>query len=83
MAAAKKEPARIPATVDAAKAKGPDALAHEVLSPLEHDGVRYAIGDVLALTEAQARPLLGHTVRAVAAVDAAVEGEAPVLGGNA
>lgn len=74
----------MPATVDAAKAKGPDALDHEVLSPLEHDGVRYAIGDVLALTEAQARPLLGHTVRAVgAAVDAAVEGEAPVLGGDA
>lgn len=43
----------------------PGTDAYEVLSPLEHDGVRYAIGERVQLTAAQAAPLLGHTVKAV------------------
>jgi hypothetical protein len=34
-----------------------------VTSPLEHDQVLYEIGEEVDLTEAQAAPLLGHTVK--------------------
>lgn len=36
---------------------------YEVLSPLEHDGDRYEIGATVALTAAQAAPLLGSVLR--------------------
>ena len=36
--------------------------AYVVISPLNHDGDVYAIGDEAELTDAQAAPLLGHTV---------------------
>lgn len=36
---------------------------YEVISPLKHDLHVYAIGDQVELTEAEAAPLLGHTVR--------------------
>ena len=35
---------------------------YEVASPLDHDGTRYAIGESITLSEAQAKELLGHTV---------------------
>jgi hypothetical protein len=37
-------------------------LAYRVLSPLDHDGKRRAVGAELQLTQSQAAPLLGHTV---------------------
>lgn len=37
---------------------------YSVISPLEHDLVRYAPGDDITLTDAQADRLLGHTVQA-------------------
>lgn len=37
--------------------------AYEVVSPLDHDGDHYAVGDTVDLTEAQAAPLLGNTVK--------------------
>lgn len=52
MATAKKT-----AAADAAKA------TYVVISPLEHDQVLYEIGEEVELTDAQAEPLLGHTVR--------------------
>ncbi len=49
-----------------AVAGGADADAaaqrYRVLSPLEHDLERYAVGAEIDLTSAQAGPLLGHTV---------------------
>lgn len=45
----------------------PDAADYLVVSPLDHDGTRYAPGSTIALTERQAAPLLGHTVTAVPA----------------
>ncbi|MGH7186882.1 MAG: hypothetical protein ACREIB_11480 [Pseudomonadota bacterium] len=33
-----------------------------VISPLDHDGKRYAIGHSVKLSAEQAEPLLGHTV---------------------
>lgn len=47
-------------------AEGPTAV-YEVTSPLKHDGVDYAVGEGIELTEAQAAPLLGHTVQATSA----------------
>lgn len=38
---------------------------YRVLSPLEHDQVRYAVGAEIDLTSAQANPLIGHTVALV------------------
>jgi len=40
-----------------------DLKTYEVISPLNHDGTPYAIGDTVDLADAQAAPLLGHTVR--------------------
>lgn len=39
---------------------------YRVISPLDHDGELYAVGDDVALTDAQAASLIGHTVAAVA-----------------
>lgn len=49
------------ATTDAPK------VLYEVVSPLSHDGVAFAVGEGVELTEAQAAPLLGHTVQPIAA----------------
>lgn len=54
-----------------AAATQPDTLSYEVISPLHHDGQAYAIGELVNLTERQAAPLLGHTVRLPALRDAA------------
>lgn len=35
---------------------------YTVVSPLEHDLVRYEIDEEVELTAAQAAPLLGHTI---------------------
>ncbi|MEY2686664.1 MAG: hypothetical protein RL375_862 [Pseudomonadota bacterium] len=45
----------------------PATADYLVVSPLDHDGTRYAPGSTIALTERQAAPLLGHTVTAVPA----------------
>lgn len=50
-----------------AGAAAPATGTYKVVSPLEHDGELYAVGDEVALTEAQAAPLLGHTVAPPAA----------------
>lgn len=39
---------------------------YEVLGNLQHDGEPYAKGDTVALTEAQAAPLLGEVVQLAA-----------------
>jgi len=49
------------ATSSQAKDKAVKAT-YTVISPLNHDKEHYAPGDPVELTEAQARPLLGHTV---------------------
>lgn len=54
----------------ASAAKGEKAL-YTVKSPLEHDGVMYENGDQVELTADQAQPLLGHTVEATKAEQAA------------
>lgn len=46
-----------------AAAPATSTTVYEVTSPLNHDGDVYAIGDQVELTEAQAAPLLGHTVQ--------------------
>ena len=46
---------------------------YEVISPLDHDGEHYAVGETVDLTEAQAAPLLGNTVKL--APDAAKKAE--------
>lgn len=48
-----------------ATAKPPKAekASYIVTSPLEHDQVFYKPGEEVELTEAQAEPLLGHTVK--------------------
>lgn len=46
-------------------AEGPKKL-YEVTSPLNHDEVDYAIGEQVELTEAQAEPMLAHTVKPIA-----------------
>lgn len=40
---------------------------YTVTSPLDHDQVRYEVGAEVQLTDAQAAPLLGFAVQAVAA----------------
>ena len=40
-----------------------DVKPYEVVSPLDHDGERYAIGDQVELSDLHAAPLLGHTVK--------------------
>lgn len=50
-------------TNDAAKGAAEKA-AYIVVSPLQHDKKDYLVGDEVKLTEAQAAPLLGHTVKA-------------------
>jgi len=49
----------------AKKTPGADApkAPYVVTSPLEHDQERYEIGAEIELTDAQAEPLLGHTVK--------------------
>jgi hypothetical protein len=47
------------------------AAAYEVTSPLEHDGVRYAAGETVELTAAQAEALLGVAVKAMPSAAAA------------
>lgn len=44
------------------KAAAKPKASYKVKSPLEHDGERFEIGDEVALTEFEAKPLLGHTV---------------------
>lgn len=44
------------------KAAAATTARYEVVSPLRHDGEPYAVGDEIDLSEAQAAPLLGHTV---------------------
>lgn len=39
------------------------AKTYEVTSPLNHDLVDYEVGSTIELTEAEAAPLLGHTVK--------------------
>ena len=46
----------------AAKAAASEKVSYLVRSPLLHDGVAYAEDDEVELTEAEAAPLLGHTV---------------------
>lgn len=48
-----------------AAAKG-TLKTYEVISPLQHDLESYAPGDPIELTDAQAAPLLGHTVKPAA-----------------
>ncbi len=48
------------------KKEAPKAV-YTVLSPLQHDLEDYAVGGEVELTEAQAAPLLGHTVQPKAA----------------
>jgi len=36
---------------------------YDVISPLSYDHDDYAVGDQVELTDEQAAPLLGHTVR--------------------
>lgn len=40
---------------------------YEVTSPLDHDQVRYEIGETVELTASQAEPLLGLAVKAMPA----------------
>ena len=40
----------------------PKPQVYIVISPLEHDGDQFAPGATIELTDAQAAPLLGHTV---------------------
>lgn len=49
-------------TAGKADAAEPKKTAYTVVSPLSHDLVDYAVGDVVELTEAQGAVLLGHTV---------------------
>lgn len=49
-----------------AKKKDGTKAVYKVLSNLEHDQVLYAPGDEVELTEAEAAPLLNHTVEAPA-----------------
>lgn len=49
----------------ATKAEAAVQALYEVVSPLNHDGESYAIGDQVELTAARAEPLLGHTVKIV------------------
>lgn len=46
-----------------AGAAAPTTSTYTVISPLEHDLELYAVGKEVELTEAQAAPLLGHTVQ--------------------
>ncbi len=39
------------------------ATTYEVISPLNHNLVDFEVGSVVELTEAEAAPLLGHTVK--------------------
>lgn len=55
-----------PAAKKAAKKDAGPVAEFEVISPLTHDGVSYAVGDLVELTEDQAATLLGHTVKAPA-----------------
>ena len=52
-------------TRKAAQADG-ETKTFDVISPLDHDQERYEPGEQVELTEAQAAPLLGHTVKPVA-----------------
>lgn len=40
---------------------------YEVISRIDHDGVTYEVGDMVALTEGQAAALLGQAVKAAPA----------------
>lgn len=54
-------------TAGKADAAEPKKTAYIVISPLSHDLVEYAVGDDVDLTEVEAKPLLGHTVRLLTA----------------
>lgn len=54
-------------TAGKADAAEPKKTAYIVISPLSHDLVEYSIGDEVGLTEAEAAPLLSHTVQLHAA----------------
>lgn len=54
-------------TAGKADAAEPKKTAYIVISPLSHDLIDYAVGDEVDLTEAEAVPLLGHTVRLLTA----------------
>ena len=51
-----------PSKAAQAAAKG-TSKTYKVISPLNHDLEDYAPGDQVELTEAEAAPLLGHTVK--------------------
>lgn len=63
---ATKHPAPATKNSRAAREQAEQAAVYSVLSPLDHDGVRYAIGETVELSEAQAAPLLDHTVELLA-----------------
>jgi hypothetical protein len=50
------------ATARKTAAEKAEKATYVVVSPLDHDQVRYALGEEVELTEAEAEPLLGHTV---------------------
>lgn len=54
-------------TAGKADAAEPKKTAYIVIGPLSHDLVEYAVGDKVDLTEAEAAPLLSHTVKLPAA----------------
>lgn len=58
-------------TKDAAAKKAP----YIVISPLQHDGDSYAIGDQVELTNAEAAPLMPDTVKPAEAKPTPAEGE--------
>jgi hypothetical protein len=46
-----------------ANPKAAEKAVYIVISPLEHNLKAFAVGDEIELTEAQAAPLLPHTVK--------------------
>jgi hypothetical protein len=46
-----------------AASKKADKATYTVVSPLNHDNEPYAVGEEVELTEAQAAPLVPHTVQ--------------------
>ena len=49
-------------TSDVAWFERPGVPRHRVISPLRMHRKRFAVGDIVTLTEVEAAPLLGHTV---------------------
>ena len=50
------------ATKKQAAATSTEVKVYRVISPLDHDGERFASGDEVELTDAQAAPLLGQVI---------------------